>query len=574
MAPAKAAAKPSTGAPVPQAVRALLQRVLHPGAGARPDEPPLDAQLASPPEPGPDPESPSARARVAESTYDRAVAGATGVVQAQLRESRPAFVAAMAEWHSGETQVPVVIDHLAAAAAHLRGADGAMVAPTVGEALSGIARQITSGVFDAYRRAGADPDLMARLAGLMASADEQIAAGNHDTAILQLKQVLELGPHLVFSMRAFVQNLRTTFDTSTVGYSWAIAENGTLVHPWQNGRAQVGPQPVDQSATKEMNIASVSKTLTAVAVLRLLESRNLSIDSPISPWLPTTWTLGPGVAGVGGLTFRNLMTQSSGLNNNAVSKTTGKPQAAPYDYASLRSTIATGVNAPKTFVYQNANFALFRVMIPRLANTVPGVDNTETSKGVGSQAGDSFAAGSYAAAYINYLRNQLFAPMGIDGRCDPADNPNVRTLLYNPNLALSGRDAGNWTLLCGSGGWYLSATELAAYLAHMRYDNAILSPAMRTVMNQNFTGWMDPANYKWGDGVWGTYHNHGGDLWYDNVAQSAKRGMDSCVMSYPNGVQIAILINSQGPSYDGHPASGYQCAALQAAFDNALVLVP
>lgn len=45
-------------------------------------------------------------------------------------------------------------------------------------------------------------------------------------------------------------------------------------------------------------------------------------------------------------------------------------------------------------------------------------------------------------------------------------------------------------------------------------------------------------------------------------------------MSYPNGVQIAIPINSQGPSYPGHAISGYQCAALEAAFDNALVLVP
>ncbi len=188
---------------------------------------------------------------------------------------------------------------------------------------------------------------------------------------------------------------------------------------------------------------------------------------------------------------------------------------------------------------------------------------------------DPYAANAYADRYVGYMRTQLFAPMGIDGMCRPAESQDQMTLLYNPSLTSGGINAGDWTSICGSGGWFLSATEVVGYLAHMRYNNAILSPAMRQVMNQNFTGWMDPANYNWGDGLWGTYHNHGGDLWWDKpLPAAAKRGMDSCVMSYPNGVQIALLINSQGPGYLGHPNSTYQCAALEAAFDNALVLVP
>ncbi len=193
---------------------------------------------------------------------------------------------------------------------------------------------------DAYGRAGADRDVMARLAGYVANADTQIGAGNHDSGIAQLKQVFDFGPQMVFNMDLFQQNLRTAFNTTTVGYAYAIAQDGKQVlpsaqNPMWNGSSRRDLPVANQSPTKEMNIASVSKTLTAVAVLRLLESRGLSIDSPIDPWLPPLWTRGPGVtSGLGGLTFEDVMKHKSGLNNNDGSRS--------YDYASLRSAIAAG----------------------------------------------------------------------------------------------------------------------------------------------------------------------------------------------------------------------------------------
>lgn len=45
-----------------------------------------------------------------------------------------------------------------------------------------------------------------------------------------------------------------------------------------------------------MNITSVTKTITAVAVLQLLERRRLTVDSLIEPWLPEGWIRGPGIA--------------------------------------------------------------------------------------------------------------------------------------------------------------------------------------------------------------------------------------------------------------------------------------
>lgn len=535
------------------------------------DLPPLRTQKVTPPQPGPDPDSVASRAVATGAAYDRAEGDpSNSAVLDRILASRGAFDAAMAEWRGGDTVVPRVLSRLQDAAGLLTDAAGGPIAPAVGSGISGIAQRIGTDHVATYRRAGADRRTMEALRDLLDAASSSASAGDHAGAVGHVGDILDRGPGLLFDMDLFEANIATAFDSRTVGYAYAIGLNGQLARVSEDtGSARTAnnaPQ-TDQSPTKEMNIASVSKTLTAVAVLRLLEQNGLTVDSSISPWLPAAWSQDPSIAG---LSFRDLMTHTSGLNGNDGSQ--------PYGYVSLRSATAVGVNAPQTFVYQNLNFSFFRLMIPRLAGNAAMLDVLATSLQflapiVGQAVVDASVAEAYADFYIAYMRSALFAPMGIDGDCLPNDA--AMTLLYNPNTSSGGINAGDWTLICGSGGWYLSAFEVAAYLAFMRYDNTILSPTMRSVMNQGFLGWMDPAQYNWGDGTWGTYHNHGGDLWWDGgLPFSQRRGMDSCVMSYPNGVQIALLINSQGPSYPGHPLSGYQCAALEDAFENAWVLVP
>jgi len=92
-------------------------------------------------------------------------------------------------------------------------------------------------------------------------------------------------------------------------------------------------------------------------------------------------------------------------------------------------------------------------------------------------------------------------------------------------------------------------------------------------MRDNFLGYMDPANngYSWGNGAFGVYYNHGGDL----GSAPGDRGADTCVMDYPvAGLQAALLINSRGGAYRllaMGPPSLYQCAALAQAFEEAWI---
>jgi hypothetical protein len=63
-------------------------------------------------------------------------------------------------------------------------------------------------------------------------------------------------------------------------------------------------------------------------------------------------------------------------------------------------------------------------------------------------------------------------------------------------------------------------------------------------MDNGFLGWMSGGNYDWPNG---------------------ERGLDACIIEFPNGVQTAISINSNGGNYS------YQCAELATAFDNAWI---
>ena len=104
---------------------------------------------------------------------------------------------------------------------------------------------------------------------------------------------------------------------------------------------------------------------------------------------------------------------------------------------------------------------------------------------------------------------------------------------------------GDWTKVGGGGGWYLSARELAQFLAYVRYSDKILTPATRKLMDENYLGWMAPdewdLNYEHG-----AYLGHRGDLRWNKDDPAKRVGMTSLILNYPNGVQVAVLVNSLG----------------------------
>jgi hypothetical protein len=223
----------------------------------------------------------------------------------------------------------------------------------------------------------------------------------------------------------------------------------------------------------------------------------------------------------------------------------------------LQNYAAAGIDAAdKSWKYQNANFAMFRVAIPYLRYGANGVNAIASL--VPFAPFDEVLAG----LYIDTVREYAFAPTGfVQGGCVASD-PSPTISYAFPSNGLPGIQPGDWIERCGSGGWYLSSVELVGVMAFRRFTNLILSPSSRQLMDFNYLGWADPDKYGWSKGLYGNYRSHGGDL-------TVSGPLGTCYMEFFNGVQVAVNINSAGGNYLGD--NSYQCTVVKWAFENAFI---
>jgi CubicO group peptidase (beta-lactamase class C family) len=236
------------------------------------------------------------------------------------------------------------------------------------------------------------------------------------------------------------QKIDSTINQQAVGYAYIIINNGLQETTNAFGKARTSNDAPETAMTLDVrsNAASVNKTMTAVAALKLLAAKNVSVTSSISPYLPKSWTLGQGVSAI---TFAELLTHTSGIRDTLSPDTS---------YANLKKTMAQDIQpANKVYTYQNANFALFRIMIPYLN----GFDDTNVQ--------DIGAATDQR--YLDYM-NSVYAP-DIKITCKPGLNP-VLSYPYPPG-STHGTDWNDWTDLCGSGGLQLSVHDMGVFMAHL-----------------------------------------------------------------------------------------------------------
>jgi CubicO group peptidase (beta-lactamase class C family) len=97
-------------------------------------------------------------------------------------------------------------------------------------------------------------------------------------------------------------------NNKTFNGSILIAKNGQILLEKYNGLANFSTkQQIDQSTT--FHLASVSKTFTAMAVLRMWEQKQLSLDDDVRKYFPSF--------PYAGITVRLLLSHRSGLPNYA-----------------------------------------------------------------------------------------------------------------------------------------------------------------------------------------------------------------------------------------------------------------
>lgn len=378
-----------------------------------------------------------------------------------------------------------------------------------------------------------------RSSGLVrrSATDTITAAPSSGRAAVGVQGATELaGQGLTFDEDLFAQNIRNVLNGNTAGYAFAISKGGQLAVQDGDGKLRkAGEGNIDQSPTLRQNIASISKMITAVAVLQLMDELNLDIDDKIAPYLPDSWTLG---ANVDDLTFEHLLRHRTGFTSS------NSDFWNTLSWNGLSTMVAGGANPGAPFNYLNANFALFRFIIPAMWK--------ETGSPYGIYTENGTAAAFW---YIFYLQENVFGPIGVDmAQCvDPTSS--TEALYYDAAANLNGVPGGDWNMICGSGGWVLSANDLVNFMTNFLYNDQILSPQMRDLMMDNQLGVYRTA------GARGDYYSHSGVIGW-----TGGQGMVMCLMRFSIAVEAAVLVNSP---VNGVPGNQFCNTVLRDTFDAA-----
>lgn len=237
-------------------------------------------------------------------------------------------------------------------------------------------------------------------------------------------------------------------ETNSPGLAYAIVRDGALVHARGLGRASA---TLPATADTPFAIGSMSKSFTAMAVLQLVDARQVELDAPVRRYLPEFQLADPGASDR--ITVRQLLNQTSGIPTSA-----GFWRADPGagDPLTLRVQALREVRPfaePGTaYAYSNANFDVAGLLVQR----------------VGGQPFDAFVA------------ERILAPLGMarSGFHPAAGQASGHQDWLG--LALPANPPANQAMW-PAGGLFSSATDMGRYLLAQldagRGPKAILSPA-------------------------------------------------------------------------------------------------
>jgi CubicO group peptidase (beta-lactamase class C family) len=327
-------------------------------------------------------------------------------------------------------------------------------------------------------------------------------------------------------------DLGVALQGKTVGYGFAVFHNGQLMKRGGGGfaRRQPDTSPNNQipfTENSRVDIASTTKTMTAVAVLKALESKGKDDGELIYKYLPTNWNI---PVSVKKLTFRDVLSHHSGLR-----------KVTDGSYDGVRQTIEAGVAPDYKIVnydqqddeYQNINFVTLRVVLAYL------VDKPQM---VLFQNDPAKSAELTAQTYCRFVRDNVFKAAGINKQVSfkPWDESGDLTkvpLLYNEDSSnLEGMMAGDHTLDGGAGGLFISALEMAQVMAALE-NGKLLSDKTRMMMKQHDLGIFQVDS--------SAYYTHNGGF-----SDAQGRGSSTRLVLCPNNIQVAIVINSANNDTD------------------------
>lgn len=314
-------------------------------------------------------------------------------------------------------------------------------------------------------------------------------------------------------VKGFADALHAALKDAVVGYVMRLKKNGSTISTLQWNWAQT---PADDSVAwntdRRMHIASVSKLITAIAMVKLLDDKKISYDAKIIDFLPTYWIKGPHVEKI---TFRHLLTHRSGF-------VTAHGET---DYMTMKFMVLLGVfNRVGTRDYENMNFGLCRILIAIING------NVKKNAVIPDNAWDLVTI----VAYSMYVAIKVMAPAGVTKAT--LDHPAGSALAYSFPGG-DGWDSGNLLTVSGGAGWHMSVNDLLKVMGTFRRQGTIMSTSK--AQNLLDSGFGIDVVQNTSAGV--LYNKNG--LWQDDDGLSG-RVEQSLAYFLPENMELVVLANS------------------------------
>ncbi|MDG2340532.1 MAG: serine hydrolase [Paracoccaceae bacterium] len=251
-----------------------------------------------------------------------------------------------------------------------------------------------------------------------------------------------------------------------------------------NGRVETELGTAGTTAETPFAIASIGKTMTAVAILRLVAKNRLSIDDDASMWLPNKVVRG--FADLNGITVRHLLNMTSGLPDYLDDAYVDRALENPNEFQQPLVALSYGYDQTPLFEpgegfdYSNTNYVMLGLIL-------------EKASGL---------------SYADAIRSEIFVPSGMENAFVFGSQPLPKEF---PNGHEGGQHYRDYyeSAGFGDGGVIASARELAEFYTALFIDKTLLPDAlMDEFMN-------DPLREGYGMGIEleeGLIGHSGGDL--------------------------------------------------------------
>ena len=253
------------------------------------------------------------------------------------------------------------------------------------------------------------------------------------------------------SLESFADYTYKSFsEAGSTGMAVLVAHEGKILLQKGYGFADIEKHKPFTTQTP-VRIASVTKNITAAAILKLVEQKKLTVDTPVATFFPD-FPKGKQI------TVHQLLTHTSGLYNFEGAAAYEKLLTTQHDNQSLYNLIQEGgyQAAPnETWAYSNPGYLLLGMLIEKVSGM----------------------------RYNAFIQKNLFAPLKITqtGIFEEQSLENKKAMGYevDPNQKVTLAIEGNAAQAGAAGGLYSTVDDLYIWAKNLFEGNVLKSSSMK-----------------------------------------------------------------------------------------------